>query len=201
MDALALSSWELDRAAHACERDGDSARQLDHNALDDAEAEYIIKWLAGSRRHELELAEAGAPRGVGAGRVEPPSQPPARPARVNEKGSDARRLGPGVEPRIRFALRLIASVESAASAPTAGGSRPVRGIDDEVRAVGDELAVDAEHVCDGGFDLLGRIEARAQPARGCIDQRAQGGNVVEISDARARQYQRVARRRVWRWQL
>jgi hypothetical protein len=91
---------------------------------------------------------------------------------VNEKGSDARGLSPRVEPRIRFALRLIASIKCTASAPAARRGRPIRGIDDEVRAIGDELAVDAEHVCDSGLDLLGRIEALAQPPRGCIDQRA-----------------------------
>src|SRR6476646_1777172 len=112
-----------DRATHAREWDVDSTRQCDHDALDDAKAEYIVEWLARSGRHELELTKARAPRGVGAGSVEPASQASARPVRVNEEGAYARGFGFRVEPRIRTSFRLIASIESAARAPAAGRRR------------------------------------------------------------------------------
>src|SRR5678809_1039307 len=112
-----------DRAAHACEWDVDAAGKGDHDALDDAKAEYIVEGLTRSRRHQLELAKARAQRGIGAGGVEPASQASARPVRVNEEGAYARGLGFRVEPRIHTSLRLIASIECASRAPAAGRGR------------------------------------------------------------------------------
>jgi hypothetical protein len=108
---------------------------------------------------------------------------PRRVQRVNEERPDARRFGTGVQQWIIYRLRLVSPEQRSSATPATAGDDPSVGFDHKVGAIGDELAIDAEDIPDGGFGLRGRVVPDAERARGTGDQGLQVRNVGGLSQA------------------
>lgn len=144
------------------------------------------------RRSHFEAKKSRGPRGILAGFEDPGPNAAPRPVRVNEEGADLRSVASGIEERILPTGPVIAAVKCFAFAPATtpdnyrlGGLVLLRSeldtdglsFGDEIRSVGDQLAVHSEYGLERAFDLGRGIVLRLQAAHRRIDQRAQSWNV------------------------
>ncbi len=92
-------------------------------------------------------------------------------ARIDEERTDASGIDGGVEPGIVADLASVAAEQRLASAPAAAADDLAGfGFDDEVGLISNQRGVHAERAEQRGFDLFGRVVARAQLANGARDQ-------------------------------
>src|SRR5262249_18950789 len=105
-----------------------------------------------------------------------------RPIRMNEEGTDAGGVKFWIKPGVVLSRDVVAAEQSLALAPAATSGHLGVALGDEVSTVVDELAIDAEAVAEGGFNL-GRRIALSESAGGGGDQPIEGRDVVEGSEA------------------
>src|SRR5256885_12874721 len=105
---------------------------------------------------------------------------------MDEEGAYPRWLDARIDERIGAVLRLITAVQREAPTPAAGCDELAVDIGDEIRAIGDELAVGPKEIAQRAVDLALRIERRAQSADRFVDQRAQHRNVAWCGEAQPR---------------
>ena len=97
---------------------------------------------------------------------------------MDEEGADLRRIGRGIQlARIAILVR-VAAEQGTAPAPAATPGELSVGLDHEVRAVADELRVDAKGAVQRALDLPRRVVGWAELTRGQGYQRGDRGQVV-----------------------
>jgi hypothetical protein len=129
--------------------------ERDIEAFTGAVAAGGVKGDAGQRRAHLEAGKASGDRRGFAGVEDRGADTAAGPLRVYEEGADLGRLGGWIEKLVLAVCVVVSAEERPAFAPAAaaGDRRIVGGLGDEVRAVSDQLRVDAEDRRQGALDL------------------------------------------------
>ena len=99
--------------------------------------------------------------------------------RIDEEGTDLRRLGLGSRVEESRPARAIAAEQRRAKAPAAAADHLPVFLDHEISLVGQQLGVDPEGAAQRAFNLRGPVVLRAQTTRGTRDQCLERGHVGE----------------------
>jgi len=157
--ALAISARLLTRLTqifcHTLDRQIQVVRQSNSQLLDRTVAARGIEWYSGQGCRELDRFEIRPANRCFALVQNRPSDPAARPRRMNEECADARRAGCWIELGIVAARLVIAAKKCFAFAPAAaaddlppvGSGHPARRrvLDNKIRLVANKLPINAKY--------------------------------------------------------
>ncbi len=161
---------------HHGEREAVGKRNL--VTLGNGVTERRIKRLACERGDKNGIAEAGGADSRFAGGKNAATNAATRPIGVNEEGADASRIVCWVESGVGCEPCAFAAEDCAATTPAATTNDVAGVLDDEVSAIGDQLAVHAEDGAKCCIHLRGRIERSLQSTYGKRNENLQNLDVA-----------------------
>jgi hypothetical protein len=167
---------------HADDGEGFAVGERDSNWFDDVVAAAIVEEDTSKGGTHFEAIETGGFGGVFTSFEEQSAEAAAGPVGMYEKGADFCGVGLGIEEFGFTNGRVVAAEESFAFAPTAAGGDDVfrgwiRGFDDVVGLVFDELGVETENGTESAFDLCRSVIVGLEDAHRPFDEGMEHGNV------------------------
>lgn len=139
-----------------------ATRQRNFVARHGGVTERRVQRLARQRCHDVGPAKSRGDHCAFAVRHDRAADPLASPCRMNKEGADARRVSRWIERGVFAFSTVITTEKRPASAPATTTYDPTVSFGDEVGAIANELAVDAEHRSHRRLHLLRGVVAGLQ---------------------------------------